>query len=310
MVREESSLRRSCTSWVMNCNPSRCFLARFAMLTMKAAPSGCCMMLHTSSTTSRRGRGSWAAAAHTVSVQTMAAAGLSSGSSRCRSKTVTNASWASRSSPSSESRSRRLPVAKGLQQVGDLRRFPFQVGVEVAEAGALPLLGVVGGQGVVQGGTALGGKPFPHHHLDQPAQAADALQQFLRIAPVDDKGVHALAGDAGGEDATTGGAGHVGVLALRVDDVGPHSPAQPPQHAQLGGETLAAAGAGQDGGVGVEVGAVEGVVDHRGAGPQVDAVEGAGTGVQVRRREGEQPCQRRRIQRPPHRHGVQGQRQG
>ena len=29
---------------------------------------------------------------------------------------------------------------------------------------------------------------------------------------------------------------HVGVLALRVDDVGPHAPAQPPQHAQLGGE--------------------------------------------------------------------------
>ena len=45
------------------------------MLTMKAAPSGCCMMLHTSSTTSRRGLGSWAAAAHTVSVQTIAAAG-------------------------------------------------------------------------------------------------------------------------------------------------------------------------------------------------------------------------------------------
>ena len=113
MVRDESSERRSCTSWVMNCNPSRCFLARFAIETMKAAPSGCCMMLHTSSTTSRRGRGSWAAAAHTVSVQTIAAAGLSSGSSKWRSKTVTRASRASRSSPSSESRSRRLPVAKG-----------------------------------------------------------------------------------------------------------------------------------------------------------------------------------------------------
>ena len=113
MAREESSLSRSCTSWVMNWNPSRCLRARLAMLTMKAAPSGCCMMLHTSSTTSRRGRGSWAAAAHTVSVQTIAAAGRSSGSSRCRSKTVTNASWVSRSSPSSESRWRRLPVAKG-----------------------------------------------------------------------------------------------------------------------------------------------------------------------------------------------------
>ena len=72
------------------------------------------MMLHTSSTTSRRGLGSWAAAAHTVSVQTIAAAGLSSGSSKRRSKTVTNASLDRRSSPSSESRCRRLPVAKGL----------------------------------------------------------------------------------------------------------------------------------------------------------------------------------------------------
>ena len=96
----------------MNCNPSRCFLARFAMLTMKSAPSGCCMIDHTSSTTSRRGLESWAAAGHTVSVQTIAAAGRSSGSSRRRSKTVTRASLPSRSSPSSESRWRRLPVAK------------------------------------------------------------------------------------------------------------------------------------------------------------------------------------------------------
>ena len=59
------------------------------MLTMKAAPSGCCMIDHTSSTTSRRGLGSWAAAAHTVSVQTIAAAGRSSGSNSRRSKTVT-----------------------------------------------------------------------------------------------------------------------------------------------------------------------------------------------------------------------------
>ena len=113
MAREVSSLSRSWTSWVMNCNPSRCFLARFAMLTMKAAPSGCCMIDHTSSTTSRRGLGSWAAAAHTVSVQTIAAAGRSSGSSSRRSKTVIRASLDSRSSPSSERRLRRLPVAKG-----------------------------------------------------------------------------------------------------------------------------------------------------------------------------------------------------
>ena len=79
-------------------------LRPFAMLTMKAAPSGCCMMLHTSSTTSSLGLGSWAAAAHTVSVQTIAAAGRSSGSKRCRSKTVIRASPLRRSSPSSESR--------------------------------------------------------------------------------------------------------------------------------------------------------------------------------------------------------------
>ena len=70
--------------------PSLCFRALLAMETMKAAPSGCCMMLHTSSTTRRRGLGSRAAAAHTVSVQTMAAAGLRSGSRSLRSKTVTS----------------------------------------------------------------------------------------------------------------------------------------------------------------------------------------------------------------------------
>ena len=117
MVLDVSSERRSCTSWVMTCKPSRCFLARFAIETMNAAPSGCCMIDHTSSTTSSLGLGSWAAAAHTVSVQTIAAAGLSSGSSSRRSKTVTSASLPSRSSPSSESRWRRLPVAKGLSSL-------------------------------------------------------------------------------------------------------------------------------------------------------------------------------------------------
>ena len=180
---------------------------------------------------------------------------------------------------------------EGAQQVGDLRRLLLQVGVEVPEAGALPALGVVGGQGVVQRRSALGAEPFPHHHLDEAAQAADALQEFLAVAPVDDKGVHALAGHAGGKNPAASGPCHVGVLALRVDDVGPHAPAQPAQHPQLGGKGLAAARPRQDGGVGVEVGAVEGVVDDGGAGPQVDAVEGAAPGVQVRRREGEQPGQ-------------------
>ena len=203
---------------------------------MKAAPSGCCMMLHTSSTTSSRGRGSWAAAAHTVSVQTMAAAGRSSGSSKVQ---VEHGDQGLAGQQVVALVGEQVPQAaggEGTQQVGDLRRLPLQVGVEVAEAGALPPFGVVTGQGVVQAGTPLGGKPFPHHHLDEPSQAADALQQFLAVAPVDDEGVHALAGDAGGQHPAAGGPRHVGVLALRVDDVGPHSPAQPPQHAQLGGK--------------------------------------------------------------------------
>ena len=249
-------------------------------------------MLHTSSTTSSLGRGSWAAAAHTVSVQTIAAAGLSSGSSRCRSKTVTRASWVSRSSPSSESKCRRLPVAKGRSRWAmSPPLFCSREVVKIAEAGAVPALGVVSRQGVVQGGTALGAEPLPHHHLDETSQAADALQQLFRVAPVDDEGVHALARNSWGQDPPTGGPRHVGVLALGVDDVGPDAPTHPAQHSQLGGEGLAAAGTGQDGGVGVQVGAVEGVVDDGGAGPEVDAVEGAAPGVQVRRREGEQPRQ-------------------
>ena len=130
---------------------------------------------------------------------------------------------------------------EGAQQVGDLRRFPLQVGVEVAEAGALPPFGVVAGQGVVQRGPALGGQPFPHHDFDQAAQAADALQEFFAVAPVDDEGVHALAWHAWRQHPSTGGPCHVGVLALGVDDVGPHSAAQAPQNAQLGGKRLARA---------------------------------------------------------------------
>ena len=130
------------------------------------------------------------------------------------------------------------------------------------------------------------------------------------VALVDDEGVHALAGHSRGQDPPPSGAGHVRVLALGVDDVGGDAPGQPPEHAQLGGERFAAAGAGEDGGVGVQVGPVPGVVDHRGAGPHVDAVEGAGTGVQVRRREGEETGDAGRVQAAPLGHGVEGQRQG
>ena len=141
----------------------------------------------------------------------------------------------------------------------------MQVLVEVAEAGALAGLGVVARQGVVQGGPSLRAETLAHHHLYEPSQAADALEKLLGVAPLDDEGVHALAGDAGGEHPSARRPRHVRVLALGVDDVGGDAPAQAPEHPQLGGEGLAAAGAGEDGGVGVQVRPVPGVVDHRGA---------------------------------------------
>ena len=139
-------------------------------------------------------------------------------------------------------------------------------------------------------------------------EAADALEELLGVAPVDDEGVHALAGDAGGEHPPAGGAGHGGVLALGVDHVGGDAAGQAPQQGQLGGEGLARAGARQHRGVRVEVGAVEGVVDDGRAGPQVEAVERAAAGVQVRGREGEEPRKRRRVQGAPGGKGVQPQR--
>ena len=130
------------------------------------------------------------------------------------------------------------------------------------------------------------------------------------VAPVDDEGIHALARDSRRQHPPAGGAGHVGVLALRVDDVGPHAPADAAQQSQLGGEGLARTGAGQYRRIGVQVGAVEGVVDDGGAGSQVDAVQCPAAGVQVRRREWEQSRQAGRVQRPPYGHGVQRQGQG
>ena len=72
---------------------------------------------------------------------------------------------------------------------------------------------------------------------------------------------------------------------------------------------LPAAGAGEDGGVGVQVRPVPGVVDHRGAGPHVDAVEGPAAGVQVGGREGEEPGDAGGVQAAPLGDGVEGQRQ-
>ena len=186
MVREESSERRSWTSWVMNWSPSRCFLARFAIDTMKAAPSGCCMIDHTSSTTRRRGLGSWAAAAHTVSVQTIAAAGLSSGSRRCRSNTVIRASFPRQvvslvGEQVSEAAGGKGPAA-ALQESASPASLFSQICVEITEAGALAGLCVVARQGVVEGGAALRAETLAHHHLDEASQAADALEHLLGVA--------------------------------------------------------------------------------------------------------------------------------
>ena len=120
---------------------------------------------------------------------------------------------------------------EGAQQprhISASRLVSLQVGVEVPEAGALVGLVVVARQGVVEGGPPLGAQPLPHHHLDEPAQASDALEKLLGVAPLDDEGVHALARHSRGEHPPSCGAGHVRVLALRVDDVGSDATAQSP----------------------------------------------------------------------------------
>ena len=59
----------------------------------------------------------------------------------------------------------------------------LQILVEIAEAGALPGLGVVARQGVVEGGAALRAETLSDHDLDETAQAADALEKLLRSRP-------------------------------------------------------------------------------------------------------------------------------
>ena len=99
-----------------------------------------------------------------------------------------------------------------MGQAGISRLVFLQILVKIPEAGALPGLGVVAGQGVVQGSPPIGGEPLPYHHLNQTAKAADSLEQLLGVPLVDDEGVHALAGDAGGKDSSARSAGHVGIL--------------------------------------------------------------------------------------------------
>ena len=118
-------------------------------------------------------------------------------------------------------------------EAGVSRLALLQILVEVPEAGALPWLGVVARQGVIEGGPALRSEALAHHHFDQPSQAADALEKLLGVSLVDHKGVHALARHAGGQHPASRCAGHVGVLALGVDHVGGDAARQSPEHSEL-----------------------------------------------------------------------------
>ena len=53
-------------------------------------------------------------------------------------------------------------------------------------------------------------------------------RQLLGVALVDDEGVHALSRNSGRENASARAAGHVRVLALRVDHVGGDASASDP----------------------------------------------------------------------------------
>ena len=130
---------------------------------------------------------------------------------------------------------------EGPQQAGQagIARLVFlQVFIKVAEPRALPGPGVVARQGVVEGCPSLRAQTLADHDLDEASQAADALEELLGVALVDDEGVHALARHAGGQNASARCAGHVRVLALRVDHVGGDAARQASEHPQLGGEGL------------------------------------------------------------------------
>ena len=126
-------------------------------------------------------------------------------------------------------------------QIGIARLVLPQVLVEVTEARALSGLGVVARQGVVEGCPPLRAQSLAHHHLDEPPEAADALEELLGVALVDDEGVHALAGHARRENAPARRSCHVRVLSFGVDDVGGDAARQAPEHAELGRERLARA---------------------------------------------------------------------
>ena len=59
------------------------------------------------------------------------------------------------------------------------------------------------------------------------------LEQLLAVSPLYDEGVHALSRHSRGQHPPARGAGHVRVLALRVDDVGGHAASDAPEHPSL-----------------------------------------------------------------------------
>ena len=153
----------------MNCNPRRCFLARFAIDTMEAAPSGCCMIDHTSSTTSRRGLGSWGRRRpHRLGADhrgggpelRLQEVQVEDGDQGLVGQQVV----ALVGEEVAQAAGGEGPEQPG--HVSPVRLVSLQVLIEVLEAGALPGLGVVARQGVVEGGAALRAETLADHHLD------------------------------------------------------------------------------------------------------------------------------------------------
>ena len=172
-------------------------------------------------------------------------------------------------------------------------------GEEVLEAGDGAVRGVVGGEGLVQGGPLLRGEAFANHHLDEPAQATHPLQDFTLVLFLQHEGVEAVTWYARCEHPSPCGLGQVCILAFGVDDVVDDASGDASQQAQLGGEGLARARPGHDHGVGVEEGLVEVVEGDDGAGAQIQAEEGALPGVQVGGCKGKEVGQGGRVHRAP-----------
>ena len=207
----------------MNCNPRRCFLARFAIDTMKAAPSGCCMIDHTSSHDEQAGLGVLGCGGpHRLGAHHRGG-GAQLGFEQTQVEDGDEGFVAQKVVSLVGEKMSEAAGGEGPEEpreIGVSRLALLQVLVEISEAGAVAWLGVVARQGVVEGGPTLRAEALAHHHLDEASQAADALEHLLGVALVDDEGVHALAGDAGRQHTAPGCPRHVRVLALGVDDIG------------------------------------------------------------------------------------------